>query len=402
MSRFRPRRNQPKAWLGVFGVSALVTVMVAGASPATADVDSLSGNAFALSVDSSLLGALVPPTPEVSGSASEPQDGFSESDTSVGPIDLLGLIDAGVLNASTVGSGLIGENHFAEVVSEASAADVAVGTQITLGAVEADCFAGGPGSGGDVRLVDAFVGTAPLLVGAGKTELNIPGILNITINERTKTESPGSFTQITINALHIELLADPTDLLEEIVDDVPLLEGLLDGVLDGLLGGILGDAPLVGDLLEGDIVDDLGDLLLPGLFDGTPVAEVIVGHVFCRAEGPNVLIPPTTAPPTTAPPTTAPTTTVPGATTTTAAPTTTTAPPAVTTTTVAPTTTTTTAPPAATTTTKPKVLAITGNETRPLTVFAIVSSVLGTLLWFGGTPESAGPGGPRRRRRFSV
>ncbi len=331
MTKFRPRRNQPRAWLGVFGISALVAVMLAGAGTASADVDSLSGRAYALRVSTSLLGELIPPTPDATGMATEPTDSFDSGPKSSVPVNIPGILFSGTLNSRTFGSGLAGENHFATVASRASVEDLVIGAgAITVDALEATCTSSGEGSTGAVELVGAVAGGRPLLQSpAANTPITIPGIAEIVINEQQKVDVPGSFTRISVNALRISLLPSP-------------------------LGG-------------------------------PAVADIVVGHVECRADGPDVLVTttPPTAPPTTAPPTTGPATTAPA----------TTAPA-------------TTAPPTtkvgATTTTKG--LAFTGSNTsRPLTAFAISATVLGTLLWFGGAPE--GPSGPgsrqRRRHRWS-
>ncbi len=250
----------------------LAAILATTMSPtAQADVDSVSGSAYAAALNSSLLGQVIAPTPLVSGSATEPTNSFGPIDQSTLPVDVIGLLHIGVLNGFTQGDGVAAGDptgHFGFALSRASAADIVVGLgALTIDAVESVCRSDGDGSTGSTELVGAVLGGNPLLESPlPNTVVELPGILSIVLNEQTISNAPGS-TSIRVRALHITVLPG----------------------LAGLLG----------------------------------VVDVIIGESNCAASGPDVnstttssttsppTSPPTTGPPTTPPPTTAPPTTRP-------------------------------------------------------------------------------------------
>src|SRR5205085_8747393 len=151
------QRRQPRAVaLAVVMIVSGVGGLFLASGPASADVDSVSGRAYAANVNSSLLGNLVPPTPAgVQGSASE--SGPTSYDTGLQtavPVNIPGLLAIGVLEARSQGSGVAGENHHGSSMSFARVGDVTVGLgSIAIGAVTAACVSDGDGSRSDVELV---------------------------------------------------------------------------------------------------------------------------------------------------------------------------------------------------------------------------------------------------------
>jgi hypothetical protein len=332
----------------------IAALILATISPsAQADVDSVSGGAFAATLQSSLLGNVIPPTPNVSGSATEPVNSFGPIAESALPIDIVGLLHVGVLNASTRGDGIAaGEpaGHLGFAESRASVADVIVGLgSLGIDVLETGCRSDGNGSTGFTELIGGVLGGNPLIrTPLANTRIELPGILEVVLNEQVVTNSVGS-TSIIVRGAHITVLPG--------------------------LGSLLG------------------------------LVEIVLAESRCAAVGPDVNVAPTTT--TTAPATTttapaATTTVAPATTTTTAAPgtTTTTVAPATTTTTLAPATTTTAAPVtttttippagttvplATTTTTRPPIappppLPRTGANLMPMVAAALLAIALGTLV----------------------
>ncbi len=73
MSAGRSSRLRAAAIAGV----PIIAIILAAVTPsAMADVDSVSSSAYGATVQSSLLGTLIAPTPAVSGSATEPTDSY--------------------------------------------------------------------------------------------------------------------------------------------------------------------------------------------------------------------------------------------------------------------------------------------------------------------------------------
>ncbi len=127
------------------------------ASPAQADVDSVSGSATAIRIGPN------PLVPGVVGSATEPTDGYGPITT--GPVGAPGLplglgvaLGIGVLTAETDGAGVAGENHLGFSHSRASVADVVIGGS-GIGVVTSECRADGNGATGATAIVGG--GTLP-------------------------------------------------------------------------------------------------------------------------------------------------------------------------------------------------------------------------------------------------
>ncbi len=146
----------------------LAAILVTTLSPsAQADVDAVSGSAYAASLNSSLLGQVIAPTPLVSGSATEPTNSYGPIDQSSLPVNVIGLLHIGVLNGFTQGDGVAAGDptgHLAFAQSRASAADIVVGLgSLTIDAIESGCTSNGDGSTGFTELVGAVLGGNPLI-----------------------------------------------------------------------------------------------------------------------------------------------------------------------------------------------------------------------------------------------
>ncbi len=278
----------------IAGVPIIAILLAAVAPSAQADVDSVSGGAFGATVQSSLLGTVIAPTPDVSGSATEPVDTYGPIAQSAIPLSIPGLLELGVLTARTEGGNVAAGDpagHLGFAQSRASVADVLVGLgSLTIDAIETQCQSNGNGSSGFTEIIGGVLGGNPLLGSpAANTALVLPGILEVVLNEQVRSDAVGS-TSIIVRGAHITLLPG--------------------------LGSLLG------------------------------VVEIVLAESRCAATGPDVNVVPTTTTTTsttttttTIAPTTTTTTTIVGPTTTT---TTTIAPTTTTTTTIAPTTTSTT------------------------------------------------------------
>ena len=199
-------------------------VLFYSASPARADVDAVAGSAFGASITSTLLGTVLAPSPPgISGSATEPVDGFGPIGASNCPlpvgtticVQVPGVLSIGAVNASTQGGGVAGENHLGFATSSASVADVAVGVVgqgLFAQAVSSTCTADGNGARGSTQVTGGVLGGNPVLQApAVGTALGIPGILEIVLNEQlpippaTSINSVGN-AGIIVNGARITLL----------------------------------------------------------------------------------------------------------------------------------------------------------------------------------------------------
>jgi hypothetical protein len=350
----------------VAGVGGLLATM----GTASADVDSVEGTGFGISV---LVGgsAVIAPTPDPTqtpphlvANESSPASALGPFSTSVVTLNgILGILNDGISvgPVSTQAANIAGDNHAGSVGAASQVANISIlSNAINIPLIQSQCVANGDGATGTANISNAHLGTSQLLNGplAPNTTIDVLGLATVTLNEQIVVNtppsgsSPGS-TQITVNAAHVRIPADAS------------------------------------------------------------VADIVLASTFCKAVGPDVLAPATTS--TTAAPASTTTTAAPGTTSTTAAPatTSTTAAPGTTTTTAAPgSTTTTTAAPGTTTTTSPPTgtlpqattvvtnivpqgtLVRTGANLQPLAVLSALSIVLGILLLIGsGRPITANAGG---------
>ena len=373
MRRVTGTRARTRLRAAALAAVPLAAILVTTMSPtAQADVDSVSGSAYAAALNSSLLGQVIAPTPgSVSGSATEPTNSFGPIDQSTLPVDVIGLLHIGVLNGFTQGDGVAAGDptgHFAFSQSRASAADIVVGLgSLTIDAVESGCRSDGDGSTGFTELIGAVLGGNPLVQSPlPNTVVELPGLLRIVLNEQAVSNAPGS-TSIRVRALHIEVL--------------PGLAGLL-GVVDVIIA-------------ESNCAASGPDV------NSTTTSSSTSPPTSPPTTGPTTT-PPSTNPPTTNPPTTNPPTTPPS-----------TSPPTIPPPTLPPSTnppqtlppTTVTLPPVGSTaptvvtTIKPvvttaKVLVRTGSDPMPMAVLAVAAILLGLVAYrsSGGSPlPSRGP-----------
>jgi hypothetical protein len=218
----RNQRNQPtegrrKTLAGALvALLALIAASVLGtAGPALADVDSVSGSATPVFIGSTTL------VPTVSGSASEPADGYgpigsgllgsgtncpNAGQTGTVPVIVAPLLGLGLLDGCTQGAGVAGDNHLGFAESSAAVADLVLGGN-NIGVVRTECRADGNGAVGSTTIVgSSTLPAAPL----PNTPVTLPvvggvGVLTLTLNEQTVSNVPGSAT-ITVNGLHVSLL----------------------------------------------------------------------------------------------------------------------------------------------------------------------------------------------------
>jgi hypothetical protein len=318
----------------VLGVGGLLASM----GTASADVDSVEGTGFGISVNAAGASVIAPtpdPTatpPHLVANESSPASALGPFVTTIVTINgVLGILDNGVTvgPVGTQAGRLAGEDHGGFVASSSQVGNVNIlagGINIPL--ITSSCVANGDGVSGTATITNATLGNNPILNGplTPNTTIDVLGLATVVLNEQIITNTPPSggnpgSTQITVNAAHVRIPANGS------------------------------------------------------------VADIILASTFCKAVGPDVLAPVTT------------TTAAPATTTTTAAP--------ATTTTVAPTTTT-TSPPTGTvpqttavpTTFSQNVLVRTGANLQPLAVLSGLSIVLGILLMIGsGRPITAGAAG---------
>lgn len=183
--------------------------MLISPSSALADVDQAVGGGFALQANVLNL-VVVPRTPDVTFTATEPDDGFDEVADVVGPVNVVGVVGANVLHVESQATGVFGENHDAQVTTEASVADLSVGGSggINADLVGSTCTSNGDGSTGSVEIVDLRLGDELIAIPstAPNTTITVPGIATIVVNEQFVSNAPGVGTGITVNALRITLL----------------------------------------------------------------------------------------------------------------------------------------------------------------------------------------------------
>ncbi|MGH3747742.1 MAG: choice-of-anchor P family protein, partial [Micromonosporaceae bacterium] len=203
-------------------IGALVLTSLAIAPPASADPASLKGSAFAVKAEVKAVGApllSVPALPEAKYTPGADKSVLRLTGSAVTD-QSRGLVDARVLNARSYGSEGM-------VASRASAADILVGLQassknkqaqallgLSAELITAECKIGPNGVETDSKLVDVKLRTVagqskPLVdLAAGvqveapapNTEVNVPGVGKVVLNEQIKTDKG-----VTVNAIHVKV-----------------------------------------------------------------------------------------------------------------------------------------------------------------------------------------------------
>ncbi len=188
--------------------------LVMAASPAGADVDTVSGSATALFIGGSAT------APGVDGSATEPTDGYGPigsgllpsdvvcpSGALVGPGRLPIPLSVGLLDACTRGAGLAGDNHLGFAESSSAVAGVVIG-DILLGVVRSSCRADGDGAVGSTQITGSGIAGLPTNP-APNSVVSIPGplggLLTLTLNQQIVQNTPGTAT-ISVAAVRLNLL----------------------------------------------------------------------------------------------------------------------------------------------------------------------------------------------------
>ncbi|MGH9278076.1 MAG: choice-of-anchor P family protein [Acidimicrobiales bacterium] len=363
------RRRRPRASaLAIVMIVGGVGGLILGTGAARADVDSAQARAFGAFVGGTL--TILPETPVTSLSANEstPPAGLGPFENITLDINLPGILRVPVLRSAVQAGNLAGDDHSGFAAALAEVTNPSVGLDaITADAIASSCTSNGDGSSGNTTVANLRIGTNTLLNGpiAPNTQIVVPGVLSVILNEQIVVDGPGS-TSIIVRGAHVQLLPSP---------------------------------------------------LLP-----TAVLDVILAESRCAVQGPDVLVQPTTS--TTTGPTTSSTTgpttsTTTGPTTsTTTGPTTSTTTGPTTSTTTGPTTSTTTGPTTSTTivstttsttnvsptvaTTAPTTTILivtplprTGGDIQPLVVLSAISVVLGLLLLIGSGRPVTATGGAR-------
>jgi hypothetical protein len=191
---------------------AAVFVITAGllalaASPAYADVTSVSGGAFGESVNVTPLGLLNVtsgplPTVTLPAGGGGPLTANVLS-ACVGPA--CAILKTGILNVSTQGTlGASGGSS-----SSASVANVGALTNnsggLTATAVSSKCSVGPNSSSGSSTLVGASLLGQPLALNPPpNTTITVPGVATVILNEQITTGGPGDYS-LTVNAIHVKL-----------------------------------------------------------------------------------------------------------------------------------------------------------------------------------------------------
>jgi hypothetical protein len=200
-----------RAWGGLLGVVASVGSLGLTAIPASAAApDTVSGSAFGLQANVLVIG--IPATPSVT----LPPNGAAQTDTVLNTSGLVGLVNAGILSASTSATN-VGTASEA-VTSSGGLANFGLSLPLlpalALGAVNATCTSNNLGSTGSASVAGLSIVGTPVNIAANplpNTGLNgtvlggLSGIVSITLNAQTVTNTAGS-TGITVDAVSITLL----------------------------------------------------------------------------------------------------------------------------------------------------------------------------------------------------
>jgi Tol biopolymer transport system component len=186
------------------------------APPPLGDVDLVDGSAFGVSVTSALGVGVVSPTPSAAGSAHEPEDGYGPV-SPVGPVNVLDVVTARLLDARTQGSGVAGENHLGSATSSARAGALNVLGALSADAVSSTCTSDGDGSRGSTNLLNASAAGKPLVdAPAANLHVDVPGLASLTLNEQIVSNVPGD-TNITVNGLHLTTLPTPAGAVLDVI-----------------------------------------------------------------------------------------------------------------------------------------------------------------------------------------
>jgi hypothetical protein len=172
--------------------------MLAGTASADVDEDAGGASGVLASVNTPIGTVNVPPTPNVN----LPAGGGSLQQTLVS-LGVPGVVSAGVLSVSTNGS--TGPGGSASSSADVANADAFSGVA-TAGVIHSECLSDEAGSSGDASLVNAAVAGTPIAANPpANTEIPVPGVGSVFLNEQAGTNDPGVSTSIVVSAVHVSL-----------------------------------------------------------------------------------------------------------------------------------------------------------------------------------------------------
>lgn len=205
---------------GSYTISVTVTdgEGASGTDTVTVEVreNAIGGGAFGQSVNvTSPLGAVISSGP--SPSVILPPEGGGPFTKALASVNVAGLLTASTLDVSTEGQ-RPGADAFVESSAAALRADIGGGL-IVFERIASECRSDGSGSSASTTIVKIVVNGQTLvnLQPAPNTEIGIPGVGVLVLNEQIASDSPtvahplGGFTQfgdtsVTVNAAHLKLL----------------------------------------------------------------------------------------------------------------------------------------------------------------------------------------------------
>lgn len=195
-------------------MAACVAVLLP-ASPAAADVTSVTGNATGVTVTGTL--GTIPPTPAVSLSANEasPASAFGPFTGSAPSVNLpspfpFNLFSTGALSVMTTARNVVGPDEAGLVEAGALVQNVVLGPNVaTATSIASSCTANGREASGATTIQGGMLNGQPFPptpAPAPNTVVPVPGIGTVTLNEQTATSSvaPDGTTnrRIVVNAVH--------------------------------------------------------------------------------------------------------------------------------------------------------------------------------------------------------
>jgi hypothetical protein len=219
-------------------------LLAVAASPAYADVTSVSGGAFGESVDvTTVLGVHVTSGPI--STVTLPSGGGGPFTQSVLSVSVPNVLSTGVLNVSTQGTlGASGGSSSSADVAGVSA----LGGALTATAIRSSCTVGPNSSSGSTTLVGATLGGLPVALNpAPNTTLTVPGVGSVTLNEQIPTGGAGNYS-LTVNAIHVHL-AGPLGNGDIIISQSRCGEAGPDVTIPFAPIGIIGTSAILGAVL---------------------------------------------------------------------------------------------------------------------------------------------------------
>lgn len=196
-------RPASKAWHASRGLSLLVVLglALATATPAWAS-GTVSGSAFAVSINANVAGINVTASPTPSVTLPATGGNLNQSVVSICAGVACSVLSAGVLNAATQGS----TTGAPTSASSASVATVNVlAGVLTADAIASKCTADSSGVSGSATVANAKLAGITIAVNPGpNTTLTVAGLATVILNEQT-TSSSGGTNAITVNAVHVKL-----------------------------------------------------------------------------------------------------------------------------------------------------------------------------------------------------